>query len=306
MPPAPPRPLPQLAAHIDAQPGWWRFPSEPAVQGFLGDGDVFFVGDQPSTSPWPESDRGRRIFYDGLVTAGLGNAHLTDLIKVRGRASASAESLPADFQVHLAFFREEFALLRPRRVVAVGRLCEQLLRAHVPEAARILGYVEHFAYAARPPGLADYPARLARAAGVTAPRGLASVADSRPRPPVAAEGTESGVAGLVTRVHAGIRGVRPITWTLRRDNNAHHHGVVSLSDAPVFLDLSWRPSKDDPETPVGLFRLDLRRLLQGGFIRHEPDGVASGRARVRVVMRTDDTFALQVRTGAPSYPLPLP
>lgn len=300
MQPSTPRSLEELAVLIDGRPGWWRFPSEPVVRGFFGDGDVFFVGDQPSTSAWPVSDRGRRTFYDSLARAGLGNAHLTDLVKARGRASALADGLPPDFDVHVALLREELALLRPRRVVAVGELCRRLLAEHVPEVRPRLATVQHFAYAARPGRVPDYPSRLARAADMPVPDPVPP-RPSAPSPPPA--DTSSGAA-LVKRVPCVPPGVRPLLWTLRRDNHGHHHGVVTWTGERVYLDLSWRPAKDRPSTPVAVFHMDLRGLLAGGFVRYEPEDIMGSRLRVRVVMRDDNTFALQVRSGSPAYPLP--
>jgi hypothetical protein len=30
-------------------------------------------------------------------------------------------------------------------------------------------------------------------------------------------------------------------WTLREDNQSHYHGVVSLNESPLLLELLWRP-----------------------------------------------------------------
>jgi hypothetical protein len=270
------------------------------VRGFLGDGDVFFVGDQPSTSAWPVTDRGRRTFYGGLARAGLGNAHLTDLVKARGRASALADGLPADFEVHVALFREELALLRPRRVVAVGELSWRLLAEHVPEVRPMLTTVQHFAYAARPGKVPDYRSQLARAADVPVP----DPGPSRPSAPSKGPADTFSGGELVKRVPCVPAGVRPLVWTLRRDNHSHHHGVVTWTGERVYLDLSWRPTKDGPSTPVAVFHMDLRGLLAGRFVRYEPEDVVGSRLRLRVVMRDDNSFALQVRSGSPVYPLP--
>ena len=293
--------LQRLARRIDATPAWWRFPSEEQVGGFLGAGEVFFVGDQPSTSPWPRHDRGRRLFYDGLVAAGLGDAHLTDLVKRRGRASALRDGLPDDFDLHLAFFREELALLQPRRVVAIGRLCEELLRAHVPEVRDRLAYVTHFAYAIRPPGVDDYPQRLAHAADTPTPprRARRRTVDPRPTPSPPRTG-----GALVWAIRSVPPGARASSWTLRRDNRAHHHGVMTWHGGTAYLELAWRSTRGATARPVGMFALDLGGLLAGGFVRYEPAGTVGPRLRVRVVMRDDDSFALEVRPGTPHYPLP--
>ena len=290
-----PRSLQDLSDAIEHHHDWCRFPAEAPVLGFLGEGDVFFVGDQPSTSSWRPTNRGRRIFYDGLVEAGLANAHLTDLVKRRGPAGQLEGGLPDDFAVHLAFFREELTLLRPRRVVALGKRCERLLREYVPEVAPILGYVHHFAYAARPHVDLDYPQLLA---GAAAGRRLTHTGRNSRRPrPLAARTVETD--GLLRAVESAPRHIRPLDWTLRRDNRAHHHGVVTWRGTPVVLQLSWCPFKGATPTPVGTFALHLPKLLDAGCIRYEPDSVVGDRYRVRVVMREDDTFALQVRTGSP-------
>ena len=284
-----------LVSAIDARPDWWRFPEESGVRGFLGDGEVFFVGDQPSTSAWPVADRGRRIFYDGLKAANLGNSHLTDLVKRRGKSSTLKSGLPVDFARHIAFFREELTLLQPRRVVALGRLCERLLREHVPEVVPRLTYVYHFAYAARAGVLRDYTERLDHAARAESPiRGAVR------RTVSATPENFNTTDRLIEVVATHPQGVQLLRWTLRRDNRAHHHGVVTWKGGAVYLKLAWRPSKGMAAEPVGLYRLDLRTLLASAYVRYEPDGVVGNRVRVRVVMRADGTFALQVRASASS------
>ena len=108
---------------------------------------------------------------------------------------------------------------------------------------------------------------------------------------------------MITEVASVPPGIRPLRWTLRRDNRAHHHNVVAWSGGPVYLQLAWRPSKGAPVTAVGTYKLDLAALLEAGCVRYEPDSVVSDRVRVRVVMNDDETFSLQVRAGGPACPL---
>lgn len=90
-------------------------------------------------------------------------------------------------------------------------------------------------------------------------------------------------------------------WTLRRDNRAHCHGVVDLSESPLYLDLSWRPDSHGDEINVGLFRLDLHALLAGGYIRPDPVGSCGTRVRLRVTMRNDGRFCIQNKRDEPSW-----
>lgn len=155
--------LAELATMIDPHPGWWRFPEEWPIRGFLGNGPLFIVGDQPSTSPWDLLHPNRRAFYDLLLRLGLSNAHLTDLYKKRGRSGALKRGLPADFEIHLKLFRDEIEILRPTRIVALGREAHNLLKTNVPEIMPILRRMWHFAYAVRYRRIAEWEenARLA-------------------------------------------------------------------------------------------------------------------------------------------------
>ena len=77
----------KLAEEVDSHNDWWRFPEQEKIKGFLGTGPIFFVGDQPSTNEWAISHPNRKAFYGTILKVGMGNAHLTDLYKKRGRAS---------------------------------------------------------------------------------------------------------------------------------------------------------------------------------------------------------------------------
>lgn len=83
-------------------------------------------------------------------------------------------------------------------------------------------------------------------------------------------------------------------WTLRNDNNSHHHGVVKLKESPLYLEFSWRQSAADPVMWVGVFRLNLPGLLQGGYIRYEPVNSIGPKVRLRVVRAIDGKFYVQV------------
>jgi hypothetical protein len=142
--------LKKLREQIRSHEDWWTFDPEGSVEGFAGPGPVFIVGDQPSTSEWEPGHPNRRLFYGSLEALNIGGAHLTDVIKRRGKASASAKRLPPDFDHHLAILRREFRITSPIRIIALGELPERWLRIYFPECANRLCGIIHFA--AKPNG----------------------------------------------------------------------------------------------------------------------------------------------------------
>ena len=135
----------ELKASISSHKDWWLFPAETTVQGFLGTGTIFIVGDQPSTDPWEFDHEHRRAFYDLLAAEGAGNCHLTDLYKRRGHAGELRENgIPKDFDEHLKIFRTEVELLRPSTVLALGWDAYHLLSTYTHELSSILKRVWHF------------------------------------------------------------------------------------------------------------------------------------------------------------------
>ena len=301
--------LHEMAAEIDSHEEWWRFPSEGAVQGFMGMGRLFVVGDQPSTSPWEYGHPNRRAFYDLLPRVGAADAHLTDIYKRRGRAGTLRNGLPVDFGDHVKFFRKELALLKPTRVVALGRDAYRLLSSHVPEVRPMLGKMWHFAYVVRYSKLTRYEDNM-RAAFV--PNSLTqsnpvmqTAAKTRPRRLLASRHVGQNMEinmndqNLCVAVYAVPHGSRIRRWTLRDDNGSHHHGVVRLSESPLYLELSWRRNTTDPVQRVGTFRLNLANLLGGGYIRRDPAASSETDVRLRIVREDDGSFYVWANQRGP-------
>lgn len=74
--------------------GWrevWFFPQYKGVKGFLGTQDIMFVGLAPSTGSFPS--RSGDFLYEQLKEHGFGNAHITDIVKIRMLGSAVEEFL---------------------------------------------------------------------------------------------------------------------------------------------------------------------------------------------------------------------
>lgn len=305
--------LAAMADEIDRSAGWWRFPSEPMVSGFLGPGPVIFVGDQPSTNPWSSSDPGRRLFYDSLQSLGLGGSHLTDLVKRRGPSGELGDGLPSDFAVHRQFFERELRVVRPQLIVAIGKLARRHLPAFMGEHRVPVLTVWHFAYGVRQQmTVPEYTEHLALRLGVVPTNGrFSDDADSHAQNwtpnndmPLSGGKEFEMTRELVKRVTEP-GGRRPYRWTLRRDDNGHHHRVLHLSKSPYLMDLRWRETKQSEVHEVGYFLLDLHALLDAGVIRGEPTGSSGPDVRVRVVMTAAGSFRIQVRAGAPSVRLPV-
>ncbi len=85
----------------------WLFPQRGAVSGFLGTAPIVIVGWRPSRSPFPNVDA-NKAFYDILTEFGLENAHLTNVIKSRGRKD---EPDPSNFPLHEEIFVRELEIL---------------------------------------------------------------------------------------------------------------------------------------------------------------------------------------------------
>jgi uracil-DNA glycosylase len=134
---------------LEMERRWWTFPRQEPVMGYFGAGPLLMVGDQPSTDPWPEGHPSRRLLYGTLIQLRLTDAHLTDVIKLRGKGSASRKTLPPDFEAHASVFRREIEIIQPQRIIAFGENAERLLRATFPEVTQIVRRVLHFSYAAR-------------------------------------------------------------------------------------------------------------------------------------------------------------
>jgi hypothetical protein len=88
-------------------------------------------------------------------------------------------------------------------------------------------------------------------------------------------------------------------WTLRNDNHGHHHGVVSLSESPLYLHLSWRRTAANAPHRVGTFRLNLSQLLQGGYVRADPADSSGTDVRLRIVRADDGRFYVQANDDGP-------
>lgn len=306
--------LQELATIIDSKRDWWRFPEEGPVLGFMGDGPIFIVGDQPSTSPWPPSHPNRRAFYDLLPRVGVARAHLTDLYKRRGRSGELREGLPEDFGAHLEFFRRELAVIKPSRIIALGELAEALIAEHLPDLRPILTRMWHFSHVVRAGKIDLYDdnlrAALARAISPVERR----PSDSKPitAPKVRHEQPGRQLAPAPTFPNGSLcealLDIPPVArcrnWTLREDNGAHFHNIVDMSESPLVLNLSWRPDAQGKASLVGIFKLNLRELVRGGFIRHEPENSSGSKLRLRIKHAGGGRFFVQPRDGAPRFQLP--
>jgi hypothetical protein len=133
----------------DPKEPWWTFPPEAPVMGFFGVRPLIVIGDQPSTSPWPKGHASRTLLYDTIIKLGVADAHLTDVIKKRGKGSESRKKLPSDFVVHLDILRREIEIIQPSRVVALGECAEWLLHNHLPDLKDKVHGTKHFAWGVR-------------------------------------------------------------------------------------------------------------------------------------------------------------
>jgi hypothetical protein len=132
-------------------PGAWLFPAEEnGVSGFAGLAPILVIGEQPSLSPWPPGDKGRRCLYDALLACGAGQAHLTDIVKSRGGKGECTHwtQWPREqLQPHINLLRRELDELDPDRnakLILLGDDARGLFSRHFPKHAASARVVPHF------------------------------------------------------------------------------------------------------------------------------------------------------------------
>jgi hypothetical protein len=229
------------------------------------------------------------------------------LYKRRGRAGALRHGLPPDFGEHVEFFRKELAILQPTRIVALGDLAYQLLSRYVPEVRLLLKKIWHFAYVARYNKQAAYVIQMREAFNARSSwlpgSPLSAISKATSRTVDNRHGSDNlKLREVCMAVHSAPPGVRTRRWTLRDDNRCHHHGIVSLSESPLYLELSWRPTAANAAQRVGTFLLDLDALLRAGCILAQSSDKRAD-VRLRITRAEDGNFYIQATATGPRIQL---
>jgi hypothetical protein len=69
-------------------------------------------------------------------------------------------------------------------------------------------------------------------------------------------------------------------WVGNDDNGNHHHGVVNIDEDPFTLHLSWKTGSEGCKYFIGTYRLNLRALLDEGYVRWEDESQGTIRLRI--------------------------
>ena len=90
-------------------------------------------------------------------------------------------------------------------------------------------------------------------------------------------------------------------WTGNDESARNHHNRVSLNESPLKLRLSWKRTPKDSSHLIGIYELDLRRLLEAGFVRVEPK--TGNEIRLRFYHGHDNLIYIQVNSNEPGLPI---
>ena|SRR5256885_4656004 len=86
-----------------------------------------------------------------------------------------------------------------------------------------------------------------------------------------------------------------------KGNRSHHDRKVSLNKSPLRMRLSWKESSDAPVQFIGVFDLDLHKLLAANYIRISSE--AQDKVRLRFYHGLDDVIYIQVNNDEPGLPI---
>jgi hypothetical protein len=129
----------------------WFFPERDGVKGWSGAAPIMFVGLNPSMGTFPPK-ADDFLLYRSLSHAGLYDAHITDLLKIRLNGKLVKESFANSdlVRLHKAWMMEEVELLDPILIVALGHKTFTYLEAWLPnEMHSSIKEIHHYSWADR-------------------------------------------------------------------------------------------------------------------------------------------------------------
>lgn len=121
----------------------WFFPQWNSIRGWLGTGDIFFVGPNPSTGWFPSKND--EFLYRELKLLGFENAHLTDAIKLRAKGE-DVDSLIGNHSLmdrQKDYFRQELEILKPVLIVPMGTRAERIVTEWVGSEYKV-EFIPHY------------------------------------------------------------------------------------------------------------------------------------------------------------------
>ena len=110
---------------------------------------------------------------------------------------------------------------------------------------------------------------------------------------------DQALAIEVTHVPQGAKSRR---WTLNAVERNDHHGKIRLNEFPLYLKLTCRNAIHSAPEDIGIFKLDLKGLLENKFMRYEPKGSTGDDVRLRIVIESG-AFSVQINGKSGKYPL---
>jgi hypothetical protein len=110
-----------------------------------------------------------------------------------------------------------------------------------------------------------------------------------------------GMAHLVRRLQNSDVSEIDRDWTGNDESARHNHNRVSLNESPLKLRLSWKHTVKDSSHLIGIYELDLRRLLEAAYVRLEPK--TENEIRLRFYHGHDNLIYIQVNSNAPGLPI---
>jgi uracil-DNA glycosylase len=128
----------------------WFFPKSDGVNGWGGTDQVMFIGLNPSSGRFPS--RATDLFYRELKRHGFGNAHLTDVFKIRS-TPAELKSIRDNATLvglHREYLSKEIDILKPDLLVALGDDTFKILQSWLGPIRRPrLVKIHHYSWASR-------------------------------------------------------------------------------------------------------------------------------------------------------------
>lgn len=121
--------------------------------------------------------------------------------------------------------------------------------------------------------------------------------------PSASSYPAKAAAHLVVRLESFPPKARPRRWVLRDDNGQHYHGVVRLSESPIYLELRSKPTEAGEEQLVGRYRLHLAELLAADHVRFEREDEAGDDVRLRFYRGAGGVVLVQSRADREGLPI---